>query len=187
MKSLAKRVAEVIGGVAIAALLLALAAPKAVHAIVSTLVTVSNTTANPVPTRATDNPARQAVLLIGAVDVPDGFSGEGAPMSSSFGGPEFTVPAGQRLVVESVSGDIVTPTGQTPLRAAILSNSPAGIVPVAVFQGTDGSLNHFSFATPFTDYLDPGIQLQASCARGPSTSGTASCEFFVSGHLESIQ
>jgi hypothetical protein len=39
-----------IGGLAILALLMALAAPKAVHAIVSTLVTVSNTAANPVPT-----------------------------------------------------------------------------------------------------------------------------------------
>jgi hypothetical protein len=50
MKSLAKRTVAVIGGVAIAALLMTLAAPKAVHAIVSTLVTVSNTAANPVPT-----------------------------------------------------------------------------------------------------------------------------------------
>src|SRR5579863_7016800 len=50
MKSMAKRVAAVIGSVAIAALVVTLAAPKAVHAIVSTLVTVSNTVANPVPT-----------------------------------------------------------------------------------------------------------------------------------------
>ncbi|MGA7914472.1 MAG: hypothetical protein WCA00_04490 [Candidatus Acidiferrales bacterium] len=40
-----------IGGLAVLALLMTLAAPKAVHAIVSTLVTVSNTTANPVPTQ----------------------------------------------------------------------------------------------------------------------------------------
>jgi hypothetical protein len=40
-----------IGGLAVLAVLMTLAAPKAVHAIVSTLVTVSNTAANPVPTR----------------------------------------------------------------------------------------------------------------------------------------
>jgi len=39
-----------IGGLAALALLMTLAAPKAVHGIVSTLVTVSNTAANPVPT-----------------------------------------------------------------------------------------------------------------------------------------
>jgi len=39
-----------IGGLAIAAFLMTLAAPKAVHAIVSTLVTVSNTATNPVLT-----------------------------------------------------------------------------------------------------------------------------------------
>lgn len=38
------------GGLTAFALLMTLAAPKAVHAIVSTLVTVSNTAANPVPT-----------------------------------------------------------------------------------------------------------------------------------------
>jgi hypothetical protein len=51
MKSLAKRMVAVIGGVAFAAFLLMLAAPKAVHAVVSALVTVSNTTTNPVPTQ----------------------------------------------------------------------------------------------------------------------------------------
>jgi hypothetical protein len=49
MKNLAKRMVTVIGGVTIAAFVLTLAAPKTVHAIVSTLVTVANTTANPVP------------------------------------------------------------------------------------------------------------------------------------------
>jgi hypothetical protein len=51
MKSMAKRMAAVIGGVVFAAFLLTLAAPKAVHAVVSALVTVSNTTTNPVPTQ----------------------------------------------------------------------------------------------------------------------------------------
>ncbi len=51
MKSFAKRMITVGGGVAITALLLTLAAPKAVHAVVSTLVTVSNTKANPVPSQ----------------------------------------------------------------------------------------------------------------------------------------
>lgn len=43
-----------IAGVVVVALALELVAPKAVHAVVSTLVTVSNTTAQPVPTMAVD-------------------------------------------------------------------------------------------------------------------------------------
>jgi hypothetical protein len=51
MKSFAKRTTTVVGGVAITAFLLTLAAPKVAHAVVSTLVSVTNTTANPVPTQ----------------------------------------------------------------------------------------------------------------------------------------
>jgi len=51
MKNFAKGTIKVVCCVAITAFLLTLAAPKAVHALVSTLVTVSNTTANPVPTQ----------------------------------------------------------------------------------------------------------------------------------------
>jgi len=53
MKNMLRMVAIGISGVVIVALMLALAAPKAVHAIVSTLVTVANTTANPVPIQET--------------------------------------------------------------------------------------------------------------------------------------
>lgn len=43
-----------LAGVVVVAFVLELAAPKAVHAVVSTLVTVSNTSGNPVPTIAVD-------------------------------------------------------------------------------------------------------------------------------------
>jgi hypothetical protein len=51
MKSFAKRMITIVGGVAITAFLLTLAAPKVAHAVVSALVTVANTTTNPVPTQ----------------------------------------------------------------------------------------------------------------------------------------
>ena len=185
MKSLAKRMVSVIGGLAIAAFLVTLATPKAVHAIVSTLVTVSNTAANPVPTRAADNPARQAVLLTAGIVMPDGQPTGTLLMNSE--SVQFTVPAGQRLVVDSVSGNMSAPSGQTPIEVAVLGNSQAQIFPVATFQGSSGGFNVFSFATPITTYLDPGSQPLAFCSRGPSSSGTAFCNFFVAGHLESIQ
>jgi hypothetical protein len=51
MKSFAKRMLTVGGGVAITAFLLTLAAPKVAHAVVSAFVTIANTTTNPVPTQ----------------------------------------------------------------------------------------------------------------------------------------
>jgi hypothetical protein len=49
-----RRIVVGLAGVVVVALALELLAPKAVHAVVSTLVTVSNTTAQPVPTMAVD-------------------------------------------------------------------------------------------------------------------------------------
>lgn len=49
-----RRVVVGLAGVIVVALAMELAAPKAVHALVSTLVTVANTSGNPVPTMAVD-------------------------------------------------------------------------------------------------------------------------------------
>ena len=50
MMNVLRRIAMSIGGTAAVALVIGLAAPKTVHAVVSALVTVANTSANPVPT-----------------------------------------------------------------------------------------------------------------------------------------
>jgi hypothetical protein len=52
-----RRIAMGIGGTVVVALVIGLAAPKTVRAVVSTLVTVVNTSANPVPNRDVDNSA----------------------------------------------------------------------------------------------------------------------------------
>ena len=44
-----RRIAMGIGGTVVVAVVMGLAAPKTVHALVSALVTVANTPANPVP------------------------------------------------------------------------------------------------------------------------------------------
>jgi hypothetical protein len=54
MMDVVRRIVVGIAGVVLVALALELFAPKAVHAVVSTLVTVSNTSGNPVPTMAVD-------------------------------------------------------------------------------------------------------------------------------------
>jgi hypothetical protein len=96
MKNLAKRMVTVIGGVTIAAFLLTLAAPKAVHAVVSTLVTVANTTADPVPVDDAKgnyitlslNPGSQTFNEI----LPDG-----TVVSN------YSVPSGEKFVITDIS------------------------------------------------------------------------------------
>jgi len=82
-----------IGGLATAATLLTLVSPKA-HALVATLVQVVNTTANPVPVFNTGHAAYQSSRTI-----------------NSCGGPQCVAffdaaPAGYRLVIENVSGEV---------------------------------------------------------------------------------
>ena len=117
MKSWLKRIAMAIGGVVVAALLLALVAPKAVHAIVSTLVTVANTSSNPVPARDVDNSAN--FPFSGQICVGDPTFCQGVP-------EEFRVPAVtstginvKRLVVETTSGVCTDLVGGTNLIAGV--------------------------------------------------------------------
>jgi hypothetical protein len=93
-----------LGTVLLLALSLQLVAPKAVHAVVSTLVTVANTATNPVASRNVDNPATYPFSANLCINV------------NSFCDPSlsqvFVVPAAtstgvqvKRLVLQGVSGD----------------------------------------------------------------------------------
>jgi len=93
---LAKRFLMGTGAVALAALIGTLIAPKAAQAVVSTLVTVANTIANPAITQDTSKTASQLVNLF--CDP----SGGSARCISLDGGAAFNVPAGQTLVITSV-------------------------------------------------------------------------------------
>ncbi|MHB8525838.1 MAG: hypothetical protein ACYDD2_06740 [Candidatus Acidiferrales bacterium] len=94
-----RRIAMAISGTVVVALVLTLAVPRAAHAVLSALVTITNTASNPVPTQAVDNPALQS------------FDGEGF---CTFSGGDctagvFSVPIGMTAVVQDVSGDGNTP------------------------------------------------------------------------------
>lgn len=105
MKS-AKRLLMVAGAVALAGLFSVMLAPKAVHAVVATLVEVSNTPANPVPTSDVYRSAAQSVSLYCSTIIGTGCIS--LPPTGGSGTP-YTVPAGQTLMVTDV--EITTPTG----------------------------------------------------------------------------
>jgi hypothetical protein len=91
-----------IGALAVVALGVELAAPRRVHAVVSALVTVANTTSNPVPTiDATQSVSQNVALLgVGYAGYPISFSTvnpDGSKSSSA-----FKVPDGQTLVITDV-------------------------------------------------------------------------------------
>lgn len=113
---LLKRALAVLGTVVAVAVIAALVAPKAAHALVATFVQVVNTSANPVPTVMSGTPFEAATC-----------HGFGPTQGSICGGQgsDFVVPTMtttgvpvKRLVVENYSG--VCTGENTPLLAAIL-------------------------------------------------------------------
>src|SRR5690348_9928644 len=86
-----------IAGVVLVALVMALIAPKTVHAVVSALVTVANTATNPVPTQAVKESRANFVTL--------SFNGSGGYDEVLPDGSKsaFAIPTGQQFVITDVS------------------------------------------------------------------------------------
>jgi hypothetical protein len=113
------------GGVVLAGLVLALLAPKAVHAIVATAVQVVNTSANPAITEDTSRQASQIVTIRCGLFGSDGgnicqqvLPGGGSGPFGPRGG--YVVPANQYFVLKSIDSQspacatLVTIQGYTP-------------------------------------------------------------------------
>jgi hypothetical protein len=91
-----------LGTVLLLALSLQLVAPKAVHAVVSTLVTVANTSSNPVPsTNVKDSAANYLTLVFGlSSSTYDQLHPDGSTSS-------YALPAGQEFVITDVDWVVV--------------------------------------------------------------------------------
>ena len=96
MMSVLRRIAMGMGGTVVVALVIGLAAPKTVRAVVSTLVTVANTSANPVPTQAMDNPALQHFEVSASCTTVVSCANDTVILN---------VPVGMTAVVQDVSAD----------------------------------------------------------------------------------
>jgi hypothetical protein len=110
--SLLKRFLAGVGGIAILAFALQLAAPRAVHAVAAALVQVTNTPSSPAITQDVSNLASTKVNLScnpTCVQIfPDGTVARG----------DFSVPAGQSLVINTVQLN-ASGAGTTLLRQEI--------------------------------------------------------------------
>lgn len=102
---LLNRALAVLGTVVVIAVIAALVTPKAVHALVSTFVTVVNTPAQPVPTLATD--AHTAFHASGSCL----FNGSQFCTVGAGIPPIFRISQGQIAVLESTSGRCTNSVG----------------------------------------------------------------------------
>jgi hypothetical protein len=175
-----------LGGIFLAALLIAALAPKATRGVAAALVQVTNTASNAVPTQ--DGPGSfpyGAILCneVGNSNCGSTQQGLRVPLTTSTGA------AVNRLVIEDLSafcdidqGDQIVPFIRVPLP---VDNSTAGQgtllygFPVALVG------NFFAFSqSPARIYADPGAEISSGLA-GTFAGNNASCNMYLTGHLES--
>jgi hypothetical protein len=178
----AKRVLMFLGSVVLAAALVSVLAPKATHALVATLVQVANTTANPVPNSDVDNPGR-ATLVVTACNA---NSTSNDSSSSQIGCiSDYTVPGGNRLVIQQVEANCATPTGQSLVQTGMLVSTNGNqfvhqlpLLNEGAYVGIASFMN--DLAVHF--YADPGSTLRFDTYITDTTDKT-DCVFTASGYL----
>jgi len=182
-----RRITMGIGGTVVVALVIGLAAPKTVRAVVSTLVTVANTPANPVPNRDVDNSANfpfSSEVCIGDANfcqgVTDGFT---VPAATSSGVPV------KRLIIESISGACDDTSGGSNFIAGVVlqtaapadsSNSSVEIVVLPAIQ-TEPGWAVFNASVHF--YASPGASVLEGTSGVHSGGFGGGCFEAVSGYL----
>lgn len=174
--NIVRRIFMGLGAVLAVTLVLTLAAPKTVRAVVSTLVIVSNTTSNPVPTLAAEA-SRSFVFHLDC-------SGRSVINCA----PVYTVPAGEVAVVETFSSLCQSDTGGESIgnvlnyTAASDPNQREGIFfPPGQITITDaGTVS--SLTQNLKIYAGAGSITMAAESVG-TLSVDVSCSFTISGYL----
>ncbi|MGA2813468.1 MAG: hypothetical protein ABSG16_18865 [Candidatus Acidiferrum sp.] len=163
-----------LGTVVLLAVSLQLAAPKAVHAVVSTLVTIANTPSNPVYT--TD--AVNSENLLQVTCAMSFASSNGSDISNK---NCYTVPAGQRALIEQVDGICSTQTG-TAIANVNLYVDPQTQhqLPLTLENGST-DLNFYTFSVPSHYYS--AVNATFMTYAGASPGAAANCYVNVSGRL----
>jgi hypothetical protein len=191
------RVLKIAAAFALAALIFAIANPKTVHAVVSTLVTVANTPANPVPVSGTvsldpgvlDHSARRGIQLFSQCT----FNSNHCDGSFSGSQGSFRVPDGHRLVIQTVSFRVLLPATQQVISLG-LSSFSGNVAGPGVFNTyylhlqSDGPVVQsqlYSVAQPLTAYADAGTFISFDAERNSfgSANDITSLNGSLSGYL----
>jgi hypothetical protein len=161
-----------IGGLAAAAALLAVLAPRAAHAVTATLVEVVNTRSTPVPNQDVDHPGRhpyQQSCNSGGNPVQNGFMSCQMP----------AVPPNTEVVIQNVSVDINLAPG--PQQFGFLLTQGGGVGAETLFPLVSVAGRYIG-NQPTTQFADPGTQ--PACAAAVTASGFFEC--FVTGYTVSL-
>jgi len=170
--NLMRKTVSALGGIFMAALLIGSLAPKTTRGIAAALVQVMNTSANPVPNQDVDNPGRATIesVFVGV------FNNLGS--ENLLGFSSFTVPAGQRFVIDQVDGSCsgsIRPGAQLLLTEAGQSRT---YYLVLTPQGTSS----YAFNQSVHYVADPGSGIGFSASTSDTTE-QSNCAINVSGHL----
>jgi len=128
------------------------------------------------PIHDVDNAARQPVAFFADVAFADGSSFSG----TSFG---FTVPAGKRLVIETISAEIPVPVGQqvtAQINTGLNNFFPIVFLPFnSKFADNSLSQDTYIATIPVRMYSDPGtapsVSISRNSTQGSSNLGFVSC------------
>jgi hypothetical protein len=183
----AKRLLTAFGVIALAALILAVAAPRAVHATVAALVQVVNTATNPAITF--EEEAQSAFVVTATCkysDAPDYF----VNVCAIF--PLYSVPAGKTAVIESYSAYCETDGAGQFVESKLTFTSPGGS-PVVERVPPTSSTTFFGgvvvneVALNLKSYAAGGASGSVINFEGYANAGqdsTPSCSATLAGHLE---
>jgi hypothetical protein len=191
--NIVRRIAVGLAGVVVVALAMELAAPKAVHAIVSTLVTVTNN----VPVVNPQNSSGQPTPLI--TESAAALNSFGAPFSCTFpvGSNHCTytvgpVPANDIAVIQSFSGLCNLDTGSSLVGVLATATSPPPgtalfVVPGAPVNDTTIGQTIQSFGQNITAYVpggSSGAPIDVLIASNvPQKSTSDGCTFAFAGYV----
>jgi hypothetical protein len=150
----AKRVFMFVGFVVLVAACLSVLAPKATHALVATLVQITNTSADPVPTYDSGTRFQADVCdANGSVSVAGSYCGLNT--SQTFVVPTVTSSGAtvKRLIVDNVSGICSSYNNPTQFIKAIFLQS-GQFVPDAVPNGETAAFHYLPITGPAYSYVN---------------------------------
>jgi hypothetical protein len=148
------------GSVVLAGFALTLLAPKAMHAVVATLVQVANTTANPAITQDTTKQASQILTLNCQ---PGGIPPAPAPsctqvLDTGFeAGTQYVVPASTKLVLTSLDYYPLAGTGKIGIGIEDITSTPLLFEALLINNQSLESTMQFSSGIVMGTGLHPGV------------------------------
>jgi hypothetical protein len=171
-----------LGTVVLLAVSVNLFAPKAVHAVVSTLVTVANTSANPVPTHSVDTPPLLQTFF--------GIADCSAQAQQVCSETLVTVPSGMTAVVQDVSATCVSsgtngvagpPPGSLQV-SSIGSGIGGNLILNSVFQDATGTQAEYVYSRQTTAYFPSSNFGQANITFGIAAKSAIGCQVDIEGY-----